>query len=224
MPRRRPSTSCSRKSWPGCVAEFLNFSFGKFKRALANPFQVEDPLGEAIKFLQPLQEFGSNYIDTHLLAFEVYLRKGARCLFGRALVNSRVNTLSFCFDFAMAGKPLLMLQSIKRALKVDPSHPQLHSCLVRLYRFLQDADLLSENAAQPAVAAVLKKETQSLFGECVDGEQLNKEFLERNANSLPHLLQGKLLRRKLVLLQHHSGNEPLLFFSFFPTKCRSLLF
>lgn len=125
--------------------------------------RVEDPLAEAAKFLQPLQEFGSNYVDTHLLAFEVYLRKG---------------------------KPLLMVQSIKRALKVDPSHPQLHSCLVRLYRFLNDADLLNENAAQPAVAAVLKKETQSLFGECANGEQLNKEFLERNANSLPHLLQG----------------------------------
>lgn len=84
-----------------------------------------------------------------------------------------------------------MVQSIKRALKVDPHHPQLHSCVVRLYRFLSDADLLNENAAQPAVAAVLKKETQTLFGQCENGEQLNKEYLERNANSLPQLLQGK---------------------------------
>jgi hypothetical protein len=38
--------------------------------------QVEDPLDQAIKFLQPLQEWGSNHIEVHLLAFEVYLRKG----------------------------------------------------------------------------------------------------------------------------------------------------
>ena len=38
--------------------------------------RAEDPLEQALKFLQPLQEFGSNYVETHLLAFEVYLRKG----------------------------------------------------------------------------------------------------------------------------------------------------
>jgi len=47
----------------------------------------EDPLGEAIKFLTPLQTLAKNVIETHLLAFEVHLRKN---------------------------KPLLMLQSLKR--------------------------------------------------------------------------------------------------------------
>lgn len=39
-------------------------------------FQVEDPLEQAIKFLQPLQELASNRIETHLMAFEIYIRKG----------------------------------------------------------------------------------------------------------------------------------------------------
>lgn len=38
--------------------------------------QVEDPLEQAIKFLQPLQELAWDRIETHLMAFEIYIRKG----------------------------------------------------------------------------------------------------------------------------------------------------
>lgn len=41
-------------------------------------FQVEDPLEQAIKFLQPLQDLASNRIETHLMAFEIYIRKGTQ--------------------------------------------------------------------------------------------------------------------------------------------------
>ena len=147
--------------------------------------QVEDPLEQAIKFLQPLQEWGSNYIETHLLAFEVYFRKGI------ALISNFRSLLpGDSWLHLWSGKPLLMAQSVKRALKVDPGHPQLHSCLIRLHRFLTDGNLLNENVSHPAVASVLKSETQPLFRHHQEAEQLNKEFLEQNANSLPHLLQG----------------------------------
>ena len=36
----------------------------------------DDPLGEAIRFLTPLQMLASNCLSTHLLAFEIYYRKG----------------------------------------------------------------------------------------------------------------------------------------------------
>merc|ERR1712071_705262 len=124
--------------------------------------RVEDPLEQAIKFLQPLQEFGSKHMETHLLAFEVYLRKS---------------------------KPLLMVQSVKRALKVDANHPELHSCLIRLFRFLQEGQLLDDQVSNAAVVTVLKTETDALFDQ-LDATQLNARFLERNANSLPHLFQG----------------------------------
>ena len=35
-------------------------------------------------------------------------------------------TLNFFLD-----KPLLMLQSIKRAFATDPEHPKLHECIIR---------------------------------------------------------------------------------------------
>uniref|UniRef100_A0A673GXI4 N(alpha)-acetyltransferase 15, NatA auxiliary subunit a n=1 Tax=Sinocyclocheilus rhinocerous TaxID=307959 RepID=A0A673GXI4_9TELE len=38
--------------------------------------KVENPLEEAVKFLTPLKNLVKNKIDTHLLAFEIYLRKG----------------------------------------------------------------------------------------------------------------------------------------------------
>lgn len=46
-------------------------------------FQVEDPLEQAIKFLQPLQDLAANRIETHLMAFEIYIRKGNEISIGR---------------------------------------------------------------------------------------------------------------------------------------------
>ena len=34
-----------------------------------------DPLGEALKFLKPLQELAAERIETHLMGFEIYIRK-----------------------------------------------------------------------------------------------------------------------------------------------------
>ena len=36
----------------------------------------EDPLAEALKFLQPLQQLSAKDLSTHLFAFEIYYRKG----------------------------------------------------------------------------------------------------------------------------------------------------
>lgn len=42
--------------------------------------QSEDPLEQADKFLQPLQELAADRIETHLMAFEIYFRKGKKVL------------------------------------------------------------------------------------------------------------------------------------------------
>ena len=38
--------------------------------------QPENPLEEAVKFLIPLKNLVRNKLETHLLAFEIYFRKG----------------------------------------------------------------------------------------------------------------------------------------------------
>ena len=73
---------------------------------LARP---DDPLEKAIEFLKPLQLLAKDNIETHLMAFEIYLRRN---------------------------KLLLMLQSLKRARKIDATNAILHSCIVRFYRVL----------------------------------------------------------------------------------------
>ncbi|KAJ8349979.1 hypothetical protein SKAU_G00251090 [Synaphobranchus kaupii] len=79
--------------------------------------KVENPLEEAIKFLTPLKTLLANSIDTHLLAFEIYFRKG---------------------------KFLLMLQSVKRAFALQADHPWLHECLIRFSKAVSDHSNLHE--------------------------------------------------------------------------------
>ncbi|TWW55875.1 N-alpha-acetyltransferase 15 [Takifugu flavidus] len=119
---------------------------------LAKP---ENPLEEAVKFLIPLKNLVRNKIETHLLAFEIYFRKE---------------------------KYLLMLQSIKRAVAIEPSNPWLHQCLVRFFKRVSESADLAD-----AVRTVLKQEISRLFGES-NPQSYNKNFLSQHSNSIPHRL------------------------------------
>lgn len=46
---------------------------------------MENPLDEAVKFLIPLKTLVKNKIETHLLAFEIYFRKGRENAFSKAI-------------------------------------------------------------------------------------------------------------------------------------------
>lgn len=78
-----------------------------------------------------------------------------------------------------------MLQSIKRAYKLDSINPKLHSCLVRFYEFVNQ----SNDNWDSAVEQVVKSEVKSFFND-KDGKQLNKEYLETFSNSLESILEG----------------------------------
>ncbi|CAG8452976.1 18718_t:CDS:10 [Acaulospora morrowiae] len=66
--------------------------------------KTDDPLGEAFKFLQPLQELSPKRIETHLLGFEIYFRKK---------------------------KYLLALRSLLQAHKIDKENETLHNNVIR---------------------------------------------------------------------------------------------
>uniref|UniRef100_A0A667WTI4 N-alpha-acetyltransferase 15, NatA auxiliary subunit n=1 Tax=Myripristis murdjan TaxID=586833 RepID=A0A667WTI4_9TELE len=117
--------------------------------------KVENPLEEAVKFLMPLKHLVKDKIDTHLLAFEIYFRKE---------------------------KYLLMLQSVKRALAIDPDHPWLHQCLVRFFKGVSESKDLQE-----AVRTVLKQEITRLFGDS-NAKSFNQAYLTKHSNSIPHRL------------------------------------
>jgi len=41
-----------------------------------NLSRTTEPLEQAVRFLEPLQSFAFNKIETHLLAYDIYKRKG----------------------------------------------------------------------------------------------------------------------------------------------------
>ncbi|XP_034738727.1 N-alpha-acetyltransferase 15, NatA auxiliary subunit-like [Etheostoma cragini] len=132
--------------------------------------KVENPLEEAVKFLIPLKNLVRNKIETHLLAFEIYFRKE---------------------------KYLLMLQSIKRAVTIEPSNPWLHQCLVRFFKGVCESTDLAE-----AVRTVLKQEISRLFGES-NPQSFNKNYLSKHSNSIPHRLAAA---KMMVYLEPSSDN------------------
>jgi len=76
-----------------------------------------------------------------------------------------------------------MLRSIKRAYRLDANNPDLHTCLVR---FLLHT---SKSPLEGAVGEVVKRQTAGIFSS-TKTTSLNTEYLKKNRNSLPHLLQG----------------------------------
>uniref|UniRef100_A0A8D1TUT3 N-alpha-acetyltransferase 16, NatA auxiliary subunit n=1 Tax=Sus scrofa TaxID=9823 RepID=A0A8D1TUT3_PIG len=100
--------------------------------------RIENPLEEAIKFLIPLKNLVADNIDTHLLAFEIYFRKG---------------------------KFLLMLQSVKRAFAIDSNNPWLHECLIKFSKSVSNhsnlPDIVSQVLSQEMQKIFVNKDVES---------------------------------------------------------------
>uniref|UniRef100_A0A3B4T5B3 N-alpha-acetyltransferase 15, NatA auxiliary subunit a n=1 Tax=Seriola dumerili TaxID=41447 RepID=A0A3B4T5B3_SERDU len=102
---------------------------------------------------------------------------------GREVIFSALIKLtSYLFLLVHPEKYLLMLQSIKRAVTIEPSNPWLHQCLVRFFKGVSDGADLAE-----AVRTVLKQEISRLFGES-NPQSFNKSYLSQHSNSIPHRL------------------------------------
>lgn len=98
--------------------------------------QPDNPLDEAVKFLVPLKNLVRHNIETHLLAFEIYFRKGSSLVLQLSWFLSGVfaSLIVLLVGLVPPDKYLLMLQSIKRAEAIEPSNPWLHQCQVRFFR------------------------------------------------------------------------------------------
>lgn len=77
------------------------------------------------------------------------------------------------------------MQALKRALKIDPSHPELHTCIVHFLKYRREK---LSNQSGPIVD-VIENEISRLIS-TTDPEKLNKDFLEKHKDSVPHRLQG----------------------------------
>jgi peptide alpha-N-acetyltransferase len=142
-----------------------------------DPKKLERPdcsLTEAIKFLTPLQMLASDRIETHLLAFEIYYRKG---------------------------KIMLMLQSLKRATRIDAHHSALHRQLVLFYSLTESQ---KEQFAVP-LKQVIDLELKKLVGnpKITSGNALNEHYLKQNSGSFVHRFESA----KLMAMLNKDDNE-----------------
>ncbi|KAL8171710.1 hypothetical protein V2J09_023514, partial [Rumex salicifolius] len=121
--------------------------------------KVEDPLMEATKYLKLLQINSKDSLETHLLSFEVNMRKQ---------------------------KVLLAFQALKHLLRLDAESPDTHCCLVRFFHKVHsmpapvsDTERLIWNfldAERPSISQLHEKSL----------EEANMMFLKRHEDSLVH--------------------------------------
>ena len=88
--------------------------------------------------------------------------------------------------FMLAGKPLLMLQSVKRALTISSTDPRVIGCVLRLQHLVQDKKV----PMKAPVVQVLEKATESIFvyKSVKDGTD---QFMQKNDKDLEHIFVGE---------------------------------
>ncbi|KAG9459346.1 hypothetical protein H6P81_003854 [Aristolochia fimbriata] len=121
--------------------------------------QVEDPLAEATKYLKLLQKSSANSLETHLLSFELNMRKQ---------------------------KILLAFQAVKQLLKLDPENPDSHCCFIRFFHKMSsftapvtDGEKLVWSVIEAERPTLSQLKDKSLI-------EANKSFLEKHKDSLMH--------------------------------------
>ncbi|XP_019448115.1 PREDICTED: N-alpha-acetyltransferase 15, NatA auxiliary subunit-like isoform X1 [Lupinus angustifolius] len=121
--------------------------------------QVKDPLSEATKYLKLLQKHSPDSLETHLLSFELYMRKQ---------------------------KVLLAFQAVKQLLRLDAEHPDSHRCLIKFFHKVGSINAPVTDT-EKLIWGVLEAERQTISQ--LHGKSLfeaNNSFLEKHKDSLTH--------------------------------------
>ncbi|KMZ70167.1 putative NMDA receptor-regulated protein [Zostera marina] len=121
--------------------------------------QIENPLIEGTKYLKLLQKNSSKSIETHLLSFELNMRKQ---------------------------KTLLAFQAVKQMLSLDDNNPDSHRCLIKFFHQVStfappvsDSDKLIQRVLEEERLTLSQLHEKSLV-------EANQSFLRKNIGSLMH--------------------------------------
>ncbi|XP_020582389.1 N-terminal acetyltransferase A complex auxiliary subunit NAA15 isoform X2 [Phalaenopsis equestris] len=124
--------------------------------------QVEDPLLEATKYLKLLQNNSSQSLETHILSFELNMRK-------------RKILLAF-----------QCVQAVKQLIKLDENSPDSHKCLIKFFHRISSSSAPVTDS-EKLIWNVLEAERTNisqLLGKSL--VEVNKSFLEKHKDSLMH--------------------------------------
>ncbi|OMO54183.1 Tetratricopeptide-like helical [Corchorus capsularis] len=121
--------------------------------------KTEDPLSEATKYLKLLQKHSPDSLETHLLSFEVNIRKQ---------------------------KILLAFQAVKQLLRLDAEHPDSHRCLIKFFHKVgsmpapvTDAEKLVWSVLEAERPSISQLQEKTLT-------EANEAFLGKHEDSLMH--------------------------------------
>ncbi|KAL9269242.1 N-terminal acetyltransferase A complex auxiliary subunit NAA15-like protein [Drosera capensis] len=154
--------------------------------------QVDEPLTEATKYLKLLQKNSFDSLETHLLSFEVYMRKQ---------------------------KVLLALQALKHLLRLDAESPDTHRCLIRFFNKVSSMPAPASDAER-LVSNVLEAERQTI-SQLQDKtlSDVNSSFLKKHEGSLMHRAAAAEM---LNLLEPDKKHEALLLIEDSPNNIVSM--
>jgi len=124
--------------------------------------RCEKPLEEAMRFLQPLEDFAGQSFETHFLGFEVYYRRR---------------------------KFLLMLRCLKRMSKFDSTNGKFHSCLMKFVK-LVEIEPIGDERIRSLIDDELNKFGFQKGNANKQIEESNKKFIEKNSNSLSNRVEA----------------------------------
>ncbi|XP_047316946.1 N-terminal acetyltransferase A complex auxiliary subunit NAA15-like [Impatiens glandulifera] len=121
--------------------------------------QVEDPLLEATKYLKLLQKHSPDCLQTHVLSFELNIRKQ---------------------------KILLSYQAVKQLQRLDADNPDSHRCLIRFFHKMESLPVPVADSDK-LIWAVLEAERPG-FSQLHEKSliEANSNFLEKHKDSLMH--------------------------------------
>ncbi|XP_058226821.1 N-terminal acetyltransferase A complex auxiliary subunit NAA15 [Rhododendron vialii] len=121
--------------------------------------QVEDPLLEATKYLKLLQKHSPDSLETHLLSFELNMRKQ---------------------------RTLLAFQAVKQLVRLDAENPDSHRCLIRFFHKLGSMPTPVTDT-EKLIWAVLEAERPTFSQlHAKSLTEANTLFLEKHKDSLMH--------------------------------------
>ncbi|KAF8926049.1 NMDA receptor-regulated protein 1-domain-containing protein [Dissophora ornata] len=145
--------------------------------------KTEDPLGEALKLLKPLQELATERIETHLMGFEIYIRKN---------------------------KLLLALKALLKSHKIDANSATLHEQLVRFALAVQKAGDSLKPTVKSVIDNHWNTLYQS-YGKDLSG--FTAAFLEKNKEegSVPHLVSAAIAVSLIDPVNNKAKAEDILF-------------
>ncbi|KAF8982870.1 N-alpha-acetyltransferase 16, NatA auxiliary subunit [Entomortierella lignicola] len=126
--------------------------------------KTEDPIGEALKLLKPLQELATGRIETHLMGFELYIRKN---------------------------KLLLALKALLKSHQIDANNAVLHEQLVRFALAVRKA---GASIKPPVQAVIDKHWVTLYQGKGDNLASFTASFVEKNKDigSVTHLISGAI--------------------------------